>query len=417
MGNKTAKSNKRLNIFVVVLMAAAVVSLAVTLAVSSARTDKVDAKVKDMTLHVDGSALKDADGNTVILRGVNVGGLFIQESWMCPTDMSGLERQDELSLRAKLVERFGADGARELLKAYREAWWSKEDFDNVKNAGLNLIRLPFGYFDIEDENGNLTEFSELDAFVNECAEREIYLILDLHGGYGSQNGKDHSGDTSEIALFTEENIAKTAKLWGTIAERYKGSGVIAGFDILNEPAGEQGHTDSLQWDAFDVIYKAIRANDDSRIVIMEGVWESYNMPSTRTYGWENVVYSYHNYNWGDENIDSAEKQIEFTRNKISSYALHKGVPTFIGEFTLFGQREAWEYAVNAYETAGISYAFWTYKVYAPKGSSLGMYTGGAEKADPVNDSYETILRKWSANGTSQNYKYNELYKNLFTKEN
>lgn len=413
---QTKKTNKELILIALIMTA---VTVATILAGCFADEKGPEAPSVDyMALHTDGRELKNANDEVVFLKGVNVGGLFIQENWMCPTNMEALERADEVTLRGTLVERFGYERAETLLKAYRDAWWTESDFDNVKNAGLNLIRLPFGYFDIEDENGDYTRFETIDWFVEECSKREIYLILDLHGAYGSQNANDHSGDISGAMLFEEEeNIQKTAELWGTIAKRYKENPVIAGFDIINEPEGQEGYTTFKHWNAFNVIYKAIREEDPDRIVIMESVWETRNLPSPVLYKWENVIYSYHNYCWHD--YDNAEVQNAFTAGKIKDYNATYDVPLFVGEFTLFSSREAWEYGLREYEANGVNYCVWTYKVYAPNGSTWGLYVGSGDgEVDPVNDSYDEILRKWSSNVTSEDtYKFNDLYKNLFTKEN
>lgn len=413
---QTKKAN-RVAVFVIALFLVLIVAVVVATLFAPIKGEEKPSR-DYMALHTEGRELKNANGDVVFLKGVNVGGLFVQENWMCPTDMSKLERADEVTLRKTLVERFGYEKAETLLKAYRDAWWTEQDFDNVKSAGLNLIRLPFGYFDIEDVNGEYTRFETLDWFVEECAERELYLILDLHGAYGSQNAKDHSGDTSGAMLFEkQENIQKTAELWATIARRYKGNPVIAGFDIVNEPEGKEGYTTFKHWNAFNDIYKAIRAEDPDRIVIIESVWETWNLPSPALYGWENVIYSYHNYCWHD--YDNAEVQKAFTDGKIVAYNATYDVPLFVGEFTLFSSREAWEYGLGEYEANGVSYCMWTYKVYAPNGSTWGLYVGiGDGEVDPVNDSYEEILRKWSSNVTSdETYTFNELYKNLFAKEN
>ncbi len=42
------------------------------------------------------------NGNTVHLRGTNAGGLFVQESWMCSTNV-----RDQKTLMSNLKDRFG----------------------------------------------------------------------------------------------------------------------------------------------------------------------------------------------------------------------------------------------------------------------------------------------------------------------
>ena len=39
-----------------------------------------------------------------------------------------------------------------------------------------------------------TAFDRLDWFIEEAAKHGIYTLIDMHGAFGSQNGKDHSGD-------------------------------------------------------------------------------------------------------------------------------------------------------------------------------------------------------------------------------
>ncbi|MBQ9114438.1 MAG: cellulase family glycosylhydrolase, partial [Clostridia bacterium] len=143
-----------------------------------------------------GNDFVDEQGNKVYLKGINAGGLFIQEEWMCP-----VESKDTLTTYNTLISRFGYDDAMTLIKAYQDAWWQEKDFDNIKELGFNLIRLPFAYFNIENQAGELVNFDKLDWFIDNCEDRDIYVILDLHGAYGSQNAKDHSGDTSGVKLF------------------------------------------------------------------------------------------------------------------------------------------------------------------------------------------------------------------------
>ena len=40
-------------------------------------------------------------------------------------------------------------------------------------------------------------FDRLDWFVQNCSQRGMYVILDMHGAFGSQNGMDHSGEVND----------------------------------------------------------------------------------------------------------------------------------------------------------------------------------------------------------------------------
>ncbi len=406
---------KRLSIFIVVLSLVLFISVSVVSVYELfIPTEEVPVSKPDYRLlKADGTDFKDEQGNVVYLKGINAGGLFVQEEWMCP-----VSSKDTLTTIKVLTERFGYDKAQALISAYQDAWWQSEDFVNIKNLGFNLIRLPFAYFNLEDEEGNITNFNKLDWFIDECDKNDIYVILDLHGAYGSQNGKDHSGDTSGVNLFgNAENEAKTIALWEAVATRYKDRKIIAGYDLLNEPEGTMHYTGLIQWNFYNKLYKAIREIDLNHIIFMEAVWETNNLPVPSLYGWENVSYSYHNYGWDD--INNFEYQKSFTDTKITDYLTTRQiylVPIFVGEFTLFGNVESWRYALNAYEENNIHYAVWTYKVHTGGGnSSWGIYCGGGEKVDVETDSYEEIMASWSKESTKESYHYNTLYDEIFFK--
>ena len=401
---------KRVQNLIVILLL--VLTLATSLVVvSSFLTPEEEPDVR--FLRAVGQDFVNEEGEKVFLKGINAGGLFVQEEWMTP-----VTSKDTLTTLKVLRERFGWENAEALMEAYQDAWWQEEDFDHVKELGFNLIRFPFAYFNIEDKNGELTNFKRLDWFIDNCDERDIYVILDLHGAYGSQNGKDHSGDTSGVNLFgNKENEQKTIELWTTVASRYKDRTIIAGYDLLNEPEGKHGYTDFRQWSFYHKLYKAIREVDSNHILIMESVWETSGLPAPITFNWENVAYSYHNYGW--DKINDFAYQKEFTDKKVGDYvALREKyeVPLFVGEFTLFSNVESWNYALNEYEKNNVNYAIWTYKVHTGgKASSWGIYYGGGEKVDVASDSYETILAKWSAESTLNSYEYNKLYDNILHK--
>ena len=407
--------NKKISVLVVVILLAICASLAVGLAVNHIQMKDRDVNLSasatdNRFLKTKETEIVNQDGEKVYLRGVNAGGLFVQEEWMCPTSLD-----DHLRMIQTLTARFGYEKSMALIEVYESNWWTEKDFDNVKSLGFNLIRLPFAYFNLEDENGELTRFERMDWFIDECDERDIYVILDLHGAYGSQNGKDHSGDTLNNDLFTsEENVEKTIALWETVARRYKDRSIVAGYDILNEPEGVNGYTNYVQWNCFDEIYTAIRAVDSEHIIIMESVWEVKNLPTPSVYDWENVVYEYHNYCW--DNYGDYGTQKDFVDKKIDDYERafkknYHNVPIFIGEWTGFTNADVWKYTIDEYNHLGLHWSVWTYKV-ALENNTWGFMNVKCDKVDLLNDSYEEIERKWSAINTENCYR-NEFVWSVF----
>lgn len=377
-------------------------------------------------LSAEGENIVDADGNAVVLRGTNFGGWLVQEGWMCPT-----KQTDTLSTDMTLYSRFGKEKAEALIAAYQESWITEEDFKTVKELGLNVVRVPFTYMNVYHHLSDAGEllhpdeftlredpFERLDFALEMCKKYGLYLILDMHGAVGSQNGSDHSGDTSRTNLYADTELGeayreKTAELWALVAEHFAGESNVAGYDLLNEPTRASGAT---QWDYYDVLYKAVREADPDHMIFIEATWEPNNLPAPEDYGWENVVYEYHHYNW-DYN-DQPNKSF-YTFKKLLGNT-HK-VPSLIGEFNAWGdsrrstgKRDQTDLEANAgvlefYNGEGWHWTTWTYKVVGTlRDSNWGLFNASillkdVTKIDPETDSYEDILAAWSSVDTAEHF--------------
>jgi hypothetical protein len=367
-------------------------------------------------LKADGKALRNngGTGEIVTLRGTNAGGWQVMEAWMCPTNSP-----DQKTTVKVLTERFGEKTARELLAVYEKAWWQEQDFDNVKALSFNVIRLPISCYNLLNQEGRLNEdtLGMLDWFVTECGKRDLYVILDLHAAPGSQNGKDHSGDSNGSTLYTDERMKElTISLWEQLAEHYLGNATVAGYDLLNEPEGNESERSpwgKVQLPFYDQLYRAVRAIDPDHLIIMNSIWEPGDMPDPSEYGWENVMYEYHFYGW--DGINDSRAQKAFTDSKVvkNRQAGHE-VPVLVGEFTLFEKLESWEYALRIYEKNGWSWTTWTYKTVNM--GSWGIYNStiaSTPKVDIYQDSEETIRDKWSRVSTKESFTVNQpLYQVL-----
>lgn len=315
-------------------------------------------------VHAEGENLV-VDGQVIVLRGVNAGGYLLTEDWMTPTSLtqSTDTEHGQYEWERALTEGYGEQATRALVDAYRDAWWQESDCTNVAEMGCNVVRLPFGWRDLTDEDGNLREnaFVRLDAFVEQCERHHLYVILDLHGAYGSQNGKPHSGDTSAgCALFgNERNEDLTCRLWRAIAQHYADNVWVAGYDLLNEPEGVQGKTGEAQWALYDRLYRAIRQVDEHHLIILESCWEASDMPHPQTYGWQNVCYSYHYYNWEGATLSKTKSFLRYKAKDLAK--TNHGVPVYIGEFSCFGDKACWEYTLRFFAQHGMSWTVWTYK--------------------------------------------------------
>lgn len=345
-------------------------------------------------LRAQGQEIVNAEGEAVLLRGVNMGGWLVQEGWMNLTN--GPCQSESFKV---LDERFGRDVREHLFKVYEDNYLSERDFDNIRALGMNVVRLPFAWWNILNDDGSLRAdaFTRLDWFVDCCAQRGLYVILDLHAARGSQNNQDNSGAMNGSQLWKNETWQdQMLYLWECVADHYKGNPAIAAYDLLNEPGGDLKSTGVVQWEYFDRLYEAIRAIDPEHIIMMESCWDPEDLPAPDRYGWDNVVYQYHWYKWNADNDYWAQKlNVDVKLHKMKQ--VNHPVPGFLGEFTLFQNMDAWEYALDSYSRAGLGWTIWTYKVTGS--STWGLYNVFGEKADIYKDSAEEIERKWRDQGT------------------
>ncbi|SMO40278.1 Cellulase (glycosyl hydrolase family 5) [Saccharicrinis carchari] len=347
------------------------------------------------------------NGSNVYLRGTNAGGWLVQEEWMCATNAP-----DQKTMMNTFESRFGKSARNNLISIYENNYWTSQDFDNCANMGMTAIRLPFTYMNLmKDDWSDIKTggWDRLDWFIENCRIRGMYVILDLHGAFGSQNGMDHSGEVNDGYQFYWNDYHKsmTKWLWWQIANRYKGNPTVAAYDILNEPGIKGGLTTSLQWDFYDEVYDVIRSVDSDHIIIMESCWDAAQLPHPNVYGWTNVVYEYHYYPW--DYVNDYNGQVNFVNSKINDIAnAGYNVPTYVGEFNCFGLANAWEYTLNAYNNEGWHYTSWTYKALG-NNTSWGIYNHNPSRVDIYNNSKKTIRNKWRKVGASNSWRNNTVY--------
>ena len=131
--------------------------------------------------------------------------------------MSSTNSKDQKTISEKLTNRFGKKIKENLISIYEENYFTSNDLDKLKEMGMSVIRVPFTYMNLYDKIKNnwilkKNAFDKLDWIVKESSKRGIYVILDLHGAFGSQNGQDHSGevidDVKDVTFYSNfrENI-------------------------------------------------------------------------------------------------------------------------------------------------------------------------------------------------------------------
>ena len=366
-------------------------------------------------LHANGTNIVDASGNKIQLRGVNLGGLFVMEKWMSPLDSGNLP--DTYSVIQTLDNRFGVATEQSLITTYQQSWITGTDLDNIKNAGFNLIRIPVWWGQFYVLNNTTPSgwrpdaFTMLDWLVTNAAARGIYVVIDMHGVVGGQSNSDDTGYQNQNAYWTSAtNQASTAYMWQQIATHYKDNPAVAGYDLINEPIGAP-NTNAV-WTAYNNLYNTIRSVDPTHMLIMEGTFGSWNwsmLPPPSQYGWSNVMYEMHEYQYNG----SQAQVTSGSDNQVTDFINHASwnVPGYIGEFNDFGYGPtAWLHSINAYDNAGLNWTVWSYKAIAgPAPNSWGWYDPTNKNAVIPNissDSAATIASSWQQWTTSNSFGLN-----------
>ena len=395
----------------------------------------------------------EKSGQVFKMQGVNFGGLFETERYLNNTPFGDWKTM--LDTNQNDADTWGKN------------FWNQDkdngDLAKIKKLNVNTVRLPFTYMNLIDyskykshlnddsytlntsnlddlwpKGGDKDAFSQLDNFIQKAENQGLYVVLDLHGAFGSQNGQEHSGQVVDNGqgqgLYGNSGNQKlTKQLWQKIANHYKNSNLssgIAGYDLLNEPNSQHDQSDGStsytgpdQWSYYDQLLNAIRNTGDNHIAFIESVWSSGNLPNPSKYGngkngehWykNNVVYSYHEY------LSSIDKNAEYSfwdqKYDDINNAVKQGqgydVPTYIGEFSVTGSGKytpgvkEWQKVLNDFNKNGYSWTVWNYRAKAGSGSNSnwGIYN----EDDQHVSTGDTGYGEWSKFGSPQNLRKNDM---------
>ncbi len=341
-------------------------------------------------LKTSGTRIVDKNNNPIYLRGTNIGGWLVTEGWMNGyTDTSD---KDPFRFSLETLERrFGEQVAGQLMAVWQDNFMTTQDLDNIKSIGLNVIRVPFGYRNLQHADGSWIknsagniDFTRLDWIVNEAAKRGIYSILDFHIWETQQS------DYSLISQNTDGGhaaLAKAQAIWVQVAKHFKGNTWVAGFDAINEPTGS--YANLMQ----DGLYKAIRSVDADRIIFMESM--SADPASLK---WSNVSYSIHLYDMMGNDFGANQGAFRNDLNGSIASFNRFNIPTYIGEFMVQESGDTLAWLLGQYKNNGLHWTNWTYKT-ANMGAWGLCNLPGSVHVDILNDSADTIRSRWQNMGT------------------
>lgn len=338
-------------------------------------------------LSTNGKAIVNEQGDTIILRGMGLGGWMVQEGYMLQT--AGFANSQH-KIRNEVEQLIGSTDT----DAFYDAWLAnhcrKADIDSLAAWGFNSIRLPMHYnlftLPIEDEpvpgqqTWLTTGFELTDSVISWCKQNQMYVILDLHaapGGQGYDEGISDYDPNKPSLWESKDNRDKCVALWKRLAERYVNEPWVAAYDLINEPNWNlPGGT--LLRAHYEEIMDSIRTVDNKHIIIIEGNWFANDFTGL-TPPWDNnMVYGPHKY-WSF----NYKEDIQWVLTIRDQY----NVPLYLGES---GENSnVWfNDAISLLEENDIGWAWWPMKKIESIAGPLSV---------TKSPEYQSLLNYWNSN--------------------
>jgi hypothetical protein len=339
-------------------------------------------------LKANGKAIVNENQDTILLRGMGLGGWMVQEGYMLQT--AGFANPQH-EIRATIEDLIGPANTDVFYDAWLDNHVRKTDVDSLKAWGFNSVRLPMHYnlftLPIEDEpvagqQTWLTRGFELtDSVISWCKQNQMYVILDLHaapGGQGYDAGISDYDDTKPSLWESKANRDKMVALWKRLAERYVDEPWVAGYDLLNEPNWDLPGNVAMR-ELYEEVTDSIRSVDSLHMIIIEGNWFANDFTGLTPPWDDNLVYSPHKY-WSNNDEATMQWVIDLRNTH--------NVPLYLGES---GENSnVWfRDAIHLLEGLDIGWAWWPMKKVEAIAGPLSVIK---------TDEYQALLDYWSGNG-------------------
>jgi glucan 1,3-beta-glucosidase len=201
----------------------------------------------DVTANEKVPSLKDSfEYGKMPIRGVNVGGWLNIEPFITPSFFEKYGARDGIVDEWTLVTKLGAAKAKSTLEQHYATFITKQTFIDIRAAGFDHVRIPFGYWAVTTYSGDpyikQVAWRYLLRGIEYARQNGLRINLDLHGAPGSQNGWNHSGRQGVIGWLNgtdgDLNAQRTLDVHHQLSQffaqpRYKN--IITLYGIVNEP--------------------------------------------------------------------------------------------------------------------------------------------------------------------------------------
>ncbi|EGN97012.1 glycoside hydrolase family 5 protein [Serpula lacrymans var. lacrymans S7.3] len=192
------------------------------------------------------------------IYGVNLGSWLVLESWMLPQgwlDMGGQSCSDCstcIATESSFAKAY-PDTVNEKFAQHWDTWFTQDDVNQLKAAGINTVRVPLGYWIVEAlvdwpietyPQGGLTYLRRGLSWLQDAG---ITAILDHHAlpGVQTPNQQFTGNCTTDIQFYTPYNYHR-ALVWtavmATLSHLDPNFGSVAAIEAVNEPIMDANET-------------------------------------------------------------------------------------------------------------------------------------------------------------------------------
>lgn len=177
----------------------------------------------------------------------------------------GVEGEGERALGRELPQ----SEAEARIRQHRGTFITEADFVRMKRLGFDFVRLPFGYWLFEKEDGYIPGEEHLRDALVWTQKHGLGLVLDFHGLQGSQNGRDHSGEVMAVPGFYEgNNIQRALGTLAYVARTYGRQENLMGIEVINEPYIPSDSETLL--DYYEEAYRIVDTHTPDKVKVIVG---------------------------------------------------------------------------------------------------------------------------------------------------
>jgi len=240
------------------------------------------------------------------IYGVNLGGWLLLEPWITPSLFEQFPDPGAPVDEYTFCQKLGKEEASRQLTEHWDTFYSFDDLQALRDAGINTLRIPVGYWILgniaPDEPWVTGQMPYLNRLIGWAKSLGIWVVIDLHGAPGSQNGFDNSGRMGAVHWPDQiggkyPNVNRTldiieglARVFNTNDPQYDN---VLGLEMLNEPRWDVdlGLIKQFYYDAYGR-YRTY-GNGDFHIhdAFRLTVWDGYMPPPN----WQDVYLDTHIY--------------------------------------------------------------------------------------------------------------------------